>query len=436
MNFVVTGGTKGTDWTYSKNSQTGIATLSFLTASNYTLTFPKVNQPLDYVVVGGGGGGGCRSNTSGGSSSGGGGGGQVLQGNLTLSRGTSYNISVGSGGAPGVYLPDNNSSIINLGVTGGLSSIDSLVVANGGGGGHYTSDPVANVPGAGGLGGNGSGTIGKGGSGASTNQTGFNGENGVFVTLNNTYYGGGGGGGGGYPGVGTGGAGGLGGGGIGGSPGDSSTIPTSGTPNTGGGGGSGAIRGITEGGNGGSGVVIFSFTPIYPYPCFKEGSKILTDKGYRKVEELRKGDLIQTFSNGLLPIDMIGTSEMYNSGDDERIKDRLYTCSRLRYRDLFEDLVITGCHSVLVNDFKDDNEANKTKEILGGIYSTDKHYRLPACVDQRSIPYPVKGTFNIYHIALENDDYYGNYGVYANGLLVETCSKRYLKELSNMKLIE
>jgi hypothetical protein len=27
-----------------------------------------------------------------------------------------------------------------------------------------------------------------------------------------------------------------------------------------------------------------------------------------------------------------------------------------------------------------------------------------------------------------------NYGVYANGLLVETCSKRYLKELSHMEL--
>jgi len=37
---------------------------------------------------------------------------------------------------------------------------------------------------------------------------------------------------------------------------------------------------------------------------------------------------------------------------------------------------------------------------------------------------------------LENDNYYTNYGVYANGLLVETSSKRYLKELSEMTLIE
>ena len=31
--------------------------------------------------------------------------------------------------------------------------------------------------------------------------------------------------------------------------------------------------------------------------------------------------------------------------------------------------------------------------------------------------------FTIYNFALENDNYYSNYGVYANGLLVESASK-------------
>jgi hypothetical protein len=63
-------------------------------------------------------------------------------------------------------------------------------------------------------------------------------------------------------------------------------------------------------------------------------------------------------------------------------------------------------------------------------------YRLFAFLDPRAEPYEVEGEFSIYHIALENENYYMNYGVYANGLLVETCSKRYLKELSGMTLIE
>jgi hypothetical protein len=411
MNFVVTGGIKGTDWTYSKDLVTNKVTVTFKTATDYTITFPKVDQPLDYAIVGGGGGGGGMIGQGGG---GGGGGGQVLEGSLTLFSATSYNVTVGGGG--GEYVDGNDSLLYNLTANGGKHGYTGLGYYGGkggysGGGGKYNHG----YPPDGGLGGGGNG-------GDSTAdvpwQNGYDGMDGILVSFNNTYYGGGGGG--------ThsnyGGSNGIGGNGGGGG------AYVNGTPYTGGGGGGRA--------QGGSGVVILSFTPVFKYPCFKEGSKILTNKGYRKVEELRKGDLIQTLSNGLLPIDMIGTSEMYNSGDGERIKDRLYTCSRLRYRELLEDLVITGCHSVLVKDFKDDNEANKTKEILGDNYVTDDHYRLPACVDQRSIPYPVKGTFNIYHIALENDDYYGNYGVYANGLLVETCSKRYLKELSNMKLIE
>jgi hypothetical protein len=39
-------------------------------------------------------------------------------------------------------------------------------------------------------------------------------------------------------------------------------------------------------------------------------------------------------------------------------------------------------------------------------------------------------------LALENGDDNMNYGIYANGLLVEACSKHYLKEHSNMLLIE
>ena len=38
-------------------------------------------------------------------------------------------------------------------------------------------------------------------------------------------------------------------------------------------------------------------------------------------------------------------------------------------------------------------------------------------------------------ILIEHENYYMNYGIYANGLIVETCSKRYLKEYSGMMLL-
>jgi hypothetical protein len=170
--------------------------------------------------------------------------------------------------------------------------------------------------------------------------------------------------------------------------------------------------------------------------CFKEGSKILTDTGYKLVQDLRKGDLIKTHSNGFKSIELIGKQTRYHPGSIDRIKDQLYKCSPLNFPEVFEDLIITGCHSILVDDFKNDYEKEETKKINGNIFITENKYRLPACVDERTSVYETVGTFTIYHFSLENEDLRMNYGIYANGLLVETCSIRYMKELSMLSLIE
>jgi hypothetical protein len=174
-------------------------------------------------------------------------------------------------------------------------------------------------------------------------------------------------------------------------------------------------------------------------PCFKEDSKILIFESgyevYKKIQDLRIGDLVKTISNGYIPVIMIGTTKLYNSGNNLRGVNRLYKCSKNKYPELTEDLFITGYHSILVDKLSD-KERDELIELVGKIYITDNKYRLLTCLDQRSEPYIEEGLFNIYHIALENHDYYMNYGIYANGLLVETSSKRNLKELSGMTLIE
>ena len=169
--------------------------------------------------------------------------------------------------------------------------------------------------------------------------------------------------------------------------------------------------------------------------CFKEGSKILTDQGYRLIEELRPGDLVKTELNDYKPIVMIGKKEIYHHADENRIKDQLYQCSPQQYPELTDELIVTGCHCILVDDLTDE-QRTKSIDVHGKIYITGNKYRLPACVDERTSVYDKKGNHIIYHLALENEHYYKNYGIYANGLLVETCSKRYLKELSNMELHE
>ena len=189
-------------------------------------------------------------------------------------------------------------------------------------------------------------------------------------------------------------------------------------------------------------LTLFYSGPIPPPPitCFNEGSLILTlnkfgKEQYIPIQNIRKGDLIKTLLNGYISVNMIGKSIINNPTHNKRIKDRLYILKPSNYTELFEDLIITGCHSILVDTITH-TEWQKTIELIKNIYITDKKYRLIACIDNRSIPYDVSGNHTIYHLALENDDYYMNYGIYANGLLVETTSQRWLKELSNMELIE
>jgi hypothetical protein len=134
---------------------------------------------------------------------------------------------------------------------------------------------------------------------------------------------------------------------------------------------------------------------------------------------------------------MIGKRDIEHSALKERIKDQLYKCTHDKYKEVFEDLIITGSHSILVDNFANEKQKQQTIEINNGrLCITDNKYRLPACLDERTSIYEIPGTYTIYHLALENDNYFMNYGIYANGLLVETCSQRYLKELSNMTLIE
>lgn len=214
------------------------------------------NYAVDYVVVAGGGGGGFESFQG----SGGGGAGGYVANSTTVTVGTGYSITIGSGGS--VNNKGANSVAFSLTAIGGGSGAGNSntgIINGGSGGGRCTRDnpaenfgPGSGTSGQGFAGSSGiSGYIGAGGGGASEIGQGINGGNGVASTINgaSTYYAGGGGGG--NRQVGNGGTGGLGGGG---------SNNTAGTANTGGGGaGGGSDPGAFTGTAGGSGVVILRY---------------------------------------------------------------------------------------------------------------------------------------------------------------------------------
>jgi len=137
----------------------------------YSPTIDTANNTItiDYLAAGGGGAGGygrwvsigSANNVPGHSAGGGGGGGGVLQGNLTLTKGEIYTVTIGRGGIAAEWINQTFIPSSNTTFTGGGFDISAV----GGGYGGWVNPAGAAQPG---------GTGGSGGGGSSTFPAGSN----------------------------------------------------------------------------------------------------------------------------------------------------------------------------------------------------------------------------------------------------------------------
>ena len=199
-----------------------------------------------------------------------------------------------------------------------------------------------------------------------------------------------------------------------------------------------------------------SNSPFYipPIVCFLEGSKILTmldnKEQYQNIENIKYGTLVKTYAHSYnnsnshnlgnklsyyKKVTHIGKTTIYPTKYNSNPINKLYKLSTDNYDEIDEfreDLYITGAHSILV-DLLTSKQIEETIKQLGDIYITNDKYRLMACLDDRAEICNRNTPYIIWHLALENTSRYGNYGIYANGLLVESCSQRMFEEYSNLK---
>ena len=183
-------------------------------------------------------------------------------------------------------------------------------------------------------------------------------------------------------------------------------------------------------------VDTFIITVTSQYPCFLQGSKILWfnpetyQDEYIAVEKLRIGDLVFTAESGYKSIHSIGHRLLPSPKCDPNPSNRLYKFSGN------EPLYITGEHCTLHRHIPE-NKRKLITEHMGDVYITEEFYRMPAFLDDRAQPYDREDEpVTIWHFALENDNDAHNYGVYANGLLVESCAIESLTKKSGMVLVE
>jgi hypothetical protein len=165
-------------------------------------------------------------------------------------------------------------------------------------------------------------------------------------------------------------------------------------------------------------AISFSTTPV----CFLKGTYIYTNEGYKQIETLKKGDLVNTFKDNYVAIDTIVEEEMYHDASRPRNKNQLFKLDYPEYPQLLKELYITGAHSILVGKLSEKQKEQILKDY-GKVFATDLFDRLPAYIDERAKVHEESGKYTIYHLALENENIHSNYGIFANGLLVESLSK-------------
>ena len=150
--------------------------------------------------------------------------------------------------------------------------------------------------------------------------------------------------------------------------------------------------------------------------CFNEGTNILClnkqfQEEYIPIETLRSGDLVKTFKHGYRKIELIGKNTLINN--PSKFNECMFKMEKTDSNGLIEDLIVTGGHSILVDDLGEHKEEN---EKLLGTQIIDNKYLLLAAVSSDFSKIETVNVYTYYHFILENN---GNdeerFGVWANG---------------------
>jgi hypothetical protein len=175
-------------------------------------------------------------------------------------------------------------------------------------------------------------------------------------------------------------------------------------------------------------------TSVLVPPCFKKGTKVLSLNRDRKeeyvpVENLVRGDMLKTYLHGFRPIESISKLYMVNKPDMPRTS--MYKIKKSEDEDslVFKDLTLIGEHSILVDKLSPKSEKDETS-CYNEIYDIDGKYCHHCCLHPDFEQVRETRFFECYHILLNDDgDFDKGFGIWANGLLVETpCFNEFIED--------
>jgi len=156
--------------------------------------------------------------------------------------------------------------------------------------------------------------------------------------------------------------------------------------------------------------------------CFLEGTEILclidNEEKYIKIEDISDDTMIKTYKHGYKKLLLKSHQKVHNN----------IVCMKkdsLNNNVPFNDLKVTTGHSMLVDNLTDDEITEIEK--WNPVKKIDDKFLILSRVSKYFEEYDIKELNNVYHLILEADDLDTQYGIYANGVLMESMSKQFLE---------
>lgn len=172
-------------------------------------------------------------------------------------------------------------------------------------------------------------------------------------------------------------------------------------------------------GSGSNTGIYYSTSPI----CYGENTEILClvdgIEKYIKITDIKNGDMVKAYKNGYKKVTHIG-------GFDFVCMDKSNDLNFL-FKMKNNDLVVTGGHSILVDELTEEEESKNMKYGHKSVLEDKK--LLLSCASNDFEKINDNKQYKLYHIVLENNNKYGHYGIWVNnGILSESCSENCYKQ--------
>ena len=166
--------------------------------------------------------------------------------------------------------------------------------------------------------------------------------------------------------------------------------------------------------------------------CFSRGTLIKCylnrRERYIPIENIEQGTWVRTYNNEFKRVKYILNSK--SNGTENHSMTNLYCMRKEKSPDLLCDLYVTGGHAILYDKLTAKQQKNMTtidnyckNHDIKYDMTIDGKFKLLACYDTNFKEVKKEEPIEIYHIVLENKNKECNYGIYANGILVESTEE-------------